>query len=174
MPIRNDLHKMANIHLYQMLSFPSLIRPEKTLQSCRGGGTKSRRKSHTHTDIMAVLFAMRRVVTTLLFAMRRPKLSRLAGGRAPKGRRGSHSHGVVTPLLYAMRGITNLLFPHAEWQRGWETPPALQGGGVSVAGFHKRGIPRGTIVWLTGGFTWKMGGDLLSRLSRQYHRRGRA
>ena len=70
--------------------------------------------------------------------------------------------------------VTNLLFPHAEWQRGWETPPALQGGGVSVAGFHKRGIPRGTIVWLTGGFTWKMGGDLLSRLSRQYHRRGRA
>ena len=55
-----------------------------------------------------------------------------------------------------------------------------RGGGVSAAGFraraqgHKRGIPRGTIVWLTGGFTWKMGGDLLSRLSRQYHRRGRA
>ena len=35
---------------------------------------------------------MRRGVTTLLFAMRMPKLSRLAGGRAPKGRRESHAH----------------------------------------------------------------------------------
>ena len=61
-----------------------------------------------------------------------------------------------------------------------KTPPP-QGGGVSVAGFcphaqgHKRGIPRGTVLWLPGGLTCEeMGGDLLSRLSRQYHRRGRA
>ena len=34
-----------------------------------------------------------RAVMPLLFSMRMPKLSRLAGGRAPKGRRGSYAHG---------------------------------------------------------------------------------
>ena len=71
-------------------------------------------------------FAMRRVVTTLLFAMRRPRLFRLAGGRAPKGRRGSHAHGNNTGRIHGQhkrvgkRGKSLLCMGN----------PSLQGGGV--------------------------------------------
>ena len=39
-------------------------------------------------------------IMAVLFAMRMPKLSRLAGGRAPKGRRGSHAHGNNTGRIH--------------------------------------------------------------------------
>ena len=38
--------------------------------------------------------------------MRMPRLSRLAGGRAPKGRRGSHTHAAIMAVLFAMRNDT--------------------------------------------------------------------
>ena len=42
----------------------------------------------------------------VLFAMRMPKRSRLAGGRAPKGRRGAHTHAAIMAVLFAMRNDT--------------------------------------------------------------------
>ena len=39
--------------------------------------------------------------------MRMPKLSHLAGGRAPKGLRGSHTHVAIMAVLFPLRGRNN-------------------------------------------------------------------
>ena len=65
--------------------------------------------------------------------MRRPRLSRPAGGRAPKGRRGSHAHGNNTGRIHGQhkrvgkRGEVTLV--HGKPLRPCGPPP-LQGGGV--------------------------------------------
>ena len=44
-------------------------------------------------------------IMAVLFSMRMPKLSRLAGGRAPKGRRGSHTHAAIMTVLFSLRRV---------------------------------------------------------------------
>ena len=69
----------------------------------------------------------------VLFAMRMPKLSRLAGGRAPKGRRRSHAHGNILGGIpgqhkrVGKKGKVTLV--HGKPLRPFGPPP-LQGGGV--------------------------------------------
>ena len=82
---------------------------------------------------MAVLFAMRRVVMTLLFFMRMAKLSRLAGGRAPKGRREAHAHGNTPEAspdnINESEKERKVTLVHGNPLRPYGPPP-LQGGGV--------------------------------------------
>ena len=78
-------------------------------------------------------------VTTLLFAMRMPKLSRLAGGRAPKGRRGSHAHRNTTPdasMDKTSRKKGKITLVHGKPLRPYGPPP-LQGRALKKSLFSK-------------------------------------